>query len=61
MNFLTEHWELAMICAVYVAYAAVNSLPDPSQKFEFYPWFYHVCKSLLNSVPPQYKPKSLIK
>jgi hypothetical protein len=56
-QFVVQHWFAVSTIVAYIAIAAVNALPDPSQKFEFYPWFYHVLKSLMNAVPAQYRPK----
>lgn len=59
-QLLHEHLTLITLIAIYVAIAAVNSLPDPAtQRFQLYPWLYHTCKTLLNAVPPVYKSKVL--
>jgi len=55
INFVTEHSVIITGVALYVITAGVNSMPDPSQKFEFYPWFYHTVKQLANAVPNRYQ------
>jgi hypothetical protein len=54
-NFVEQHYFVLACGTYYVLSAMVNALPDPPQKFDFYPWIVHVTRSLLNSVPPQYK------
>jgi hypothetical protein len=57
MDFVSQHGVVLLLLS-YAALAAVNSLPDPqTEKFEWYPWFYHTVKQLMNNVPPRYLPK----
>jgi hypothetical protein len=48
-NFISAHLAIITAVAGYSFVAAVNNLPDPGQKFEFYPWFSGTLKTLVNS------------
>lgn len=40
-----------IIVVWYVLQAMLISLPEPPVRFEFYPWFYHFTRMLINAIP----------
>ncbi len=59
-TFFAQHSLAISISGVYVFVAMVKALPDPTKdKFEFYPWAFHVLNMLMNNVPAQYQPKPI--
>ena len=55
--FIHQHSIAIGSVTVYILIAMGNALPDPTEKFQFYPWFYTVVHSLMNKAETAYQPK----